>query len=286
MKPDLSSHLVLGERPDGRTLITARWVLAWRDGGHALIPDGEIVVDRNEVLYAGPRFEGDVARRIDFGTALVSPGLIDLDALSDLDTYLLVHDNQPGWAKGRIWPRSYVESGPYEMYSAEELAFQKRFAFGLLLLNGITTAAPIASLYYRQWAETVAEFEAAADAAGDLGLRVFLSPAYRSGGMILEGPGRIEPAFDEPRGLQGLADAIDFIERNHGRHNITALSTECWRRTVSKPAHCTCCSAPWPRRAISIAASEFIWRRAIWNSRPCAGCMAFPRRNGWRIMGS
>ncbi|MDE3809356.1 amidohydrolase family protein [Sinorhizobium meliloti] len=219
MKPDLSSHLVLGERPDGRTLITARWVLAWRDGGHALIPDGEIVVDRNEVLYAGPRFEGDVARRIDFGTALVSPGLIDLDALSDLDTYLLVHDNQPGWAKGRIWPRPYVESGPYEMYSAEELAFQKRFAFGLLLFNGITTAAPIASLYYRQWAETVAEFEAAADAAGDLGLRVFLSPAYRSGGMILEGPGRIEPAFDEPRGLQGLADAIDFIERNHGRHN-------------------------------------------------------------------
>ncbi len=81
-------------------MITARWVLAWRDGGHALIPDGEIVVERNEVLYAGPRFEGDVARRIDFGTALVSPGLIDLDALSDLDTYLLVHDNQPGWAKG------------------------------------------------------------------------------------------------------------------------------------------------------------------------------------------
>ncbi len=218
MKPELAHELVLGERPQGRTLLTAEWVLAWRDGGHYLIPDGEIVIEGNQVLYAGPHFEGEVARRVEFGKALISPGLIDLDALSDLDTYLLVHDNQPGWAKGRIWPRSYVERGPYEMYSEEELAFQKRFGFGLLLLNGITSAAPIASLYYRKWAETVAEFEAAADAAGDLGLRVFLSPAYRSGGMILEAPGRIEPMFDEERGLQGLADAIDFIGRNHGRH--------------------------------------------------------------------
>ncbi len=218
MKPELAHELVLGERPEGRTLLTAEWVLAWRDEGHWLIPNGEIVIEGNQVLYAGPHFEGEVARRIDFGAALVSPGLIDLDALSDLDTYLLVHDNQPGWAKGRIWPRSYVERGPYEMYSEEELAFQKRFGFGLLLLNGITSAAPIASLYYREWAETVAEFEAAADSAGDLGLRVFLSPAYRSGGMILEEPGRIEPMFDEERGLQGLADAIDFIGRNHGRH--------------------------------------------------------------------
>ncbi|WKL26044.1 hypothetical protein Q1M63_31770 [Sinorhizobium meliloti] len=44
--------------------MTARWVLAWRDGGHALIPDGEIVVDRNEVLYAGPRFEGGTWRAV------------------------------------------------------------------------------------------------------------------------------------------------------------------------------------------------------------------------------
>ncbi|MEL4376722.1 amidohydrolase family protein [Brucella cytisi] len=223
MQTNISSQpvldqLALGRRSEGLTLLTAEWVLAWRDERHWLIPNGEIVFEDNQVLYAGPHFEGQVARRIDFGKAMISPGLIDIDALSDLDTYLLVHDNQPAWAKGRIWPRSYVERGPYEMYSEEELAFQKRFGFGLLLLNGITSAAPIASLYYREWAETVTEFEAAAQAAGDLGLRVFLGPAYRSGGMILEAPGRIEPMFNEERGLQGLADAIDFIERNHGRH--------------------------------------------------------------------
>jgi len=245
-RPLPASQLQLGQRPKGKTLLTAEWLLGWRDGGHCLLHKAEIVFEHNKIVYLGPRFEGEVARRVDFGKALISPGLIDLDALSDLDTYLLVQDNQPGWAKGRLWPRSYLERGPYEMYSEEELAFQKRFSFGLLLLNGITTAAPVASLYYRQWAETVAEFEAAVQAAAELGLRVFLSPAYRSGGMILEGPGRIEPMFDEARGLAGLRDAIGFIERYHGRFDglINGLLT---------PDRIETCTLPLLQRTMAAA---------------------------------
>ncbi len=210
--------LTLGRRPDGRTLLTAQWVLGHRDGSHRLIPKGEVVIEGGTLLYVGPRFEGEVARRIDLGAAMISPGLIDLDALSDLDTTVLSIDHQPGWAKGRVWPRSYIERGPYEMYTPEELAFQKRFAFAQLLLNGITTAAPIASLFYREWGETVAEFAAASDAAGDLGLRVYLSPAYRAGGMMVTAPGQLEAIFNEERGLKGLDDAIGFIRDHEGRH--------------------------------------------------------------------
>lgn len=210
--------LTLGQRSDGRTLITASWVVGHKDGGHTLLRNGEVVFENGEIVFVGHGFTGELARRIDFGNALISPGLIDLDALSDLDTTILGIDNHPGWAKGRVWPRSYVEAGPYEMYSQDELAFQKRFAFGQLLLNGITTAAPIASLFYREWGETVAEFDAAAEAAGELGLRVYLSPAYRSGGMVLEEPGKIVPIFDEERGFQGLKDAVAYIERQNGRH--------------------------------------------------------------------
>jgi cytosine/adenosine deaminase-related metal-dependent hydrolase len=79
-------ELVPGQRPAGRTLMTADWLLAHRDGGHCLVPRGELVIEKGEVLFAGPRFDGEVARRIDFGNALISPGLIDLDALSDIDT--------------------------------------------------------------------------------------------------------------------------------------------------------------------------------------------------------
>lgn len=210
------SELALGERPKGPTLLTADWVLAHEKTGHVLLKRGEVVVEDDRVIFAGHDFGGEVARRLDFGPALISPGFVDLDALSDLDTTILGIDHHPGWKKGRVWPLSYVEAGPYEMYSPEELAFQKRFAFGQLLLNGITTAAPIASLFYREWGETVAEFDAAAEAAGDMGLRVYLSPAYRAGGMVLHEPGDMRPHFDEERGMQGLGAAVDYIRRQSG----------------------------------------------------------------------
>ncbi len=211
--------LKLGEHPTGRTALTADWVLGHANGGHCLIPNGEVVFEAGRLLHVGQRFDGEVARRISLGRALISPGLIDLDALSDLDTTILAIDHNPGWAKGRVWPRSYVERGPYEMYTPDELAFQKRYAFAQLLLNGITTAAPIASLFYRTWGETTAEFTAAAEAAAELGLRVYLSPAYRAGGMVLDAPGQMTPVFDEPRGMAGLDEAIAFITAQQGRFN-------------------------------------------------------------------
>jgi cytosine/adenosine deaminase-related metal-dependent hydrolase len=210
------ADLTLGQRPFGRTALRADWVVGHANGGHRLFRRGEVVFEGNRVLHAGRPFDGTVDRRIDLGASLISPGLIDLDALSDLDTTLLAIDHQPGWQKGRVWPQSYVARGPYEMVDPDDLAFQKRFAFAQLLRGGITTALPIASLFYREWAETVAEFDAAADAAADLGLRVYLGPAYRSGGMVCTAPGQLDPVFDEARGLQGLDQAIGFIQRQDG----------------------------------------------------------------------
>ena len=210
------ADLPLGARPKGRTALRADWVLGHGTQGHRLLKNAEVVIDGARVLHVGGRFPGEVARRIDLGAALISPGFIDLDALSDLDTTLLAIEHQPGWAKGRVWPETYVQRGPYEMYTPDELAFQKRFAFAQLLLNGITTAAPIASLFYREWGETAGEFDAAAQAAIDLGLRVYLGPAYRAGGMVCTAPGVLEARFDEARGLAGLEDAAGFIRRWQG----------------------------------------------------------------------
>ena len=168
------------------------------------------------IIFVGHRFTGDCARRIDYGHAVIGPGFVDLDALADLDTTILAYDNQPAWKKGRVWPRSYLDAGPIEMYSAEELAFQKRHAFALLIRNGITTAMPIASLFYRAWGETSEEFDSAADSAAALGLRVYLGPAYRTGNMLVEPDGRIVTYYDEARGLAELDAAIRFCERHEG----------------------------------------------------------------------
>jgi len=209
------SDLSLGKRPPGRWALGARFIVADLPEGRRLIENGEVVIEDDRVIWIGKRFEGELAARYDMGEALIGPGFVDLDALSDLDTTVLGMDNQPGWKKGRVWPSDYAGRA-YEMYSPEELAFQKRYAFAQLLQSGITSALPIASLFYRAWGETVAEFEAAAVAAEELGLRVWLGPAYRSGGVILDDAGAMKPVFDEERGLAELEAAAAFAGRIHG----------------------------------------------------------------------
>ena len=48
--------LPLGRRPQGRTLITASWVVGHRDGGHRLLKNGEVVFEDGEILFVGPLF--------------------------------------------------------------------------------------------------------------------------------------------------------------------------------------------------------------------------------------
>ena len=203
-------------RPLGRQLLSARWIVGHDGGRHRLIENGEVVFDDGRIVFVGRNFPGSVARRTDYGNALIGPGFVDLDALSDLDTTILAFDNQPAWKKGRVWPRSYVEAGPFEMLAREDLAFQKRYAFASLIRNGITTALPIASLFYRAWGETVEEFADAAGAAADLGLRTYLGPAYRTGNQLVETDGRITTYYDEARGLAELEAAIGFCKTFEG----------------------------------------------------------------------
>ncbi|MEI5679589.1 MULTISPECIES: amidohydrolase family protein [unclassified Mesorhizobium] len=250
-----------------RTLMTAAWVVGHEEGRHTLLPGGEVVYQDGAILFVGHDFPGDVDERIDYGQALIAPGFIDLDALSDLDTTVLSFDNHPSWRKGRVWPKSYMEAGPYEMYSPDELVFQKRHAFARLIRNGVTTALPIASLYYRQWGETVEEFEGAAEAAADLGLRVYLGPAYRTGNPVVVEENKFELFFDEPRGLKGLDDAISFCERLEGRYaglvrtmlapdRIETCTADLLRRTAAAgkdlglPVRLHCCQGGFERETV------------------------------------
>src|SRR5690606_7376542 len=123
----------------------------------------------------------------------------------------------------------------------------KRYAFAQLLLNGITTAAPIASLFYREWGETIGEFEAAAQAAEDLGLRVYLGPAYRSGGMVVDQQGNLSPIFDEGRGLAGLEAALAFSDANENSRGGLV-------RTLLAPDRVESCTATLLQRTTHAAA--------------------------------
>lgn len=201
-----------------RTRIHGRWIVSSDGAQHFLIENGCVVYTGNRIEFVGQRFDGPVDREIDVGDALVAPGFVDLDALFDLDTTVLGFDNQPGWKKGRIWAADYVAQGPTEAYTSEEEAFQHRYAMAQLLLGGITTALPVRSLLYREWAETYEEHAQAAEDAASLGIRMYLGPAYRTGYGTVDPDGTMDIHWDTARGEAGLDDAIRFVRDFDGAH--------------------------------------------------------------------
>lgn len=194
-----------------RTLLRARWVIGSDGKTHHLLEHGEVVYEGNRILFAGHGFGEPVDEVIDYGEAVIGPGFVDLDALFDLDSTVLGFDNHPGWQKGRVWASTYLEQGPRDVYTAGEEAFQHEYAMCQLLLNGITTALPIRSILYREWAETYEENARAAAAAGRLGIRIYLGPSYRTGLPVVEPAGAITMHWNPERGMQGLRDAIRFV---------------------------------------------------------------------------
>ncbi|MFC6673646.1 amidohydrolase family protein [Marinobacterium aestuariivivens] len=203
----------------GCTRIKGRYVVGFDGQRHRLLENGEVVYRDDTIIFCGFGYDGPVDREIDAGYAIVGPGFIDLDALADLDSTVLGFDNGPAWRCGRVWASSYVERGSREVYDRTAEDFMKRYAYAQLLHNGITTALPITSLLYREWAETYDEFARAVDIAAELGLRTYLGPAYRTGLSTVRPNGRFDMHWDEPRGLTGLDDAIRFLETFDGRHD-------------------------------------------------------------------
>jgi cytosine/adenosine deaminase-related metal-dependent hydrolase len=201
-----------------RTRIRAEWVLGYDGASHVLWRDGEVVFAGDRIEFVGRGFEGPVDHDVDYGRAIVMPGLIDLDALGDLDSGVLAVDNGDKLAMGRLWSEDYLHAGPRETYTEEEEAFKVRYAFAALIRNGITTALPITSMYYRAWAETYDEFARVAAIAGELGLRVYIGPCYMSGTTYVRRNRSLAQHFDEPRGLAGLDEAIRFFRDFDGAY--------------------------------------------------------------------
>ena len=201
-----------------RTLLTAAYVVGFDGRSHVVWRNGEVVFSDNKIEFVGRDFPGPVDRRVDYGRALMSPGLIDLDALGDLDSGVLGFDNGDKREMGRLWSEDYLREGSRESYTLIEEVFKYRYAFTQLLRNGITTVLPITSMYYREWAEHYDEFAAVAGVAGELGLRAYLGPCYMSGMTYVRRDRSLDQFWDEPRGLKGFDQALRFFRDFDGAH--------------------------------------------------------------------
>ena len=199
-----------------KTKVSARFVIGYQDKDHVVYENGELVYENEQVIFIGHNYPGECDEHIQAGNAIVSPGFVDLNALADIDTTVMNYDQPSHISSGMGWSQDYLQAGPREIATPEEEAFKYRYALTQLVFNGITTALPVTSLIYKQWAETKSEFERVVDIAIDLGLRVYLGPSYRSGVNIIRPDGTRTRYWDEKAGMEGLQDAVDFIRQYDG----------------------------------------------------------------------
>ncbi|MGW1407833.1 chlorohydrolase family protein [Streptomyces sp. NPDC002403] len=199
-----------------RTRWRAAHILAHHDGGHALLRGGEIVWDGSTIAYVGKRYDGPVDEELDLGEALVMPGLIDLDALTDIDHLVLDSWAAPDTGGGLLWSREYFTDRRHDVFTPAERATVREYALVQLALHGITTYMPIASEVHSAWAEPYDELVAMAETSRRIGLRGYLGPAYRSGVNVTLPDGSRGVEFDEERGRDGLRDAVRFLDHVAG----------------------------------------------------------------------
>lgn len=200
------------------TRLTGRFVIGYASGDHAIYPGGEVVYDGDTITFVGHGYPGPVDVTHDYGDAIISPGFIDLDALADIDHAILDTWLTPERQRGQQWSEAYFHAERRETFPFDDEVFKRRYALVQLILNGITTAMPIAAETYRAWAETYEEFAATVEIAAALGLRMYLGPSYRGGVTVTRADGTPDVLWDEPRGEAGLADAVRFVRDFDGAH--------------------------------------------------------------------
>ena len=78
-----------------RIAIKGSWIVAWDEDGHHVLEDGVVVTENDRIAFVG--FQGDpncpsADQVIDATGMLVSPGLINLHAIANLDLQVLRMD--------------------------------------------------------------------------------------------------------------------------------------------------------------------------------------------------
>jgi len=193
-----------------KTLIHGGDVVAYAEGSHRLLRGGALVFDGDRVTFVGRSFAGAVDQRIDATGKLVIPGLVNIHCHADVEA--------GGRLIADVGRRDYFHTGFLNYYGAKKGAKSLgprqdpevggRFAMAEMLRNGCTTVVDIG-----------VAAESHARIAGELGLRAYLSPAYKSAEYVVDGGGRVCYEEHEAEGMAGLQRAKEFIRTRAGAYD-------------------------------------------------------------------
>ncbi|PWV44470.1 cytosine/adenosine deaminase-related metal-dependent hydrolase [Nocardiopsis sp. L17-MgMaSL7] len=268
-------------------VIRARYVLAHSEGSHVWLRDGYVAHSDGVVTEVGTGTPTSTAPVLDLGDSILTPGLIDLDALVDIDHLILDAHHDPAHARSLVGSVEHWRDRPRDVLTPEQRDTLRRFGLAQLALHGVTTYMPIASEIHLEWNESAEELRHLADLTRDWGLRGYLGPSYRSAvGAVADG----ERTFveDPARGESGLDEALRFADELSERDDdlvrpvllpcrIETLTPELLERTAKEAAkrgllvRLHSLQQPWERKVIierhGLTPLDLIERSGLLNDR-------------------
>ena len=186
------------------TLIrNAAWVVAWDAGRgrHAYRRDVDLAFAGDRIVHVGPGYAGTAETVIDGANRAVIPGLVNIHSHPEHEPlYRGIREEHglPSMHMTGLYERSQALSAPDD----EARAASAEAAYCELLRSGVTTLVDV-SPPWSGWVELFAQS----------GLRGFLAPGYASARWYMENDRELLYAWDEARGRDGFAAALDVIDK-------------------------------------------------------------------------
>lgn len=195
-----------------RIKIQGGHVVGWSGSHHELIPGGTVLIEGNTISYVGTDSTLQADRTIDAAGKVVCPGFINLHVHSQLNIgdYLITDVTKKDYLSANYFVFGAPAKEKMTPQPPQGVAIGRKFALFSALKNGATTILDPGS--------GPGDFESYVETVGQIGARVFFSPAYRSSDILTDPEGKhyYEPRPD--RGRKGLEAAADFIRKYHGAH--------------------------------------------------------------------
>jgi cytosine/adenosine deaminase-related metal-dependent hydrolase len=192
-----------------KTVIQGGDIIAYHEGGHRLLRDGVLVFDDDRITFVGRTYAGAVDERLDARGQLVIPGLVNIHCHADVEAggRLVADCGRRDFFHTGFLNYNAAPPGVRNLPARQDPSIGGRFALVELLRSGCTTVVPIG---------TAAEEHV--QIAGELGMRAYLSPAYKSYDYRIGERGELVYELHEEAGLRALDRAVDFIRRHQGAH--------------------------------------------------------------------
>jgi 5-methylthioadenosine/S-adenosylhomocysteine deaminase len=188
-------------------------IVGWSGSAHELIPDGSVLIDGAQIKAVEMDKSQHADKVIDASGKIVCPGFINLHVHSQLNVgdYLLADVTR----KDYLAANYFVFGAPVKEKTTPSppaaVAIGRKYALYSALRNGATTVLDPGG--------GSGDLDDYVNIVGQLGVRAFFSPPYRSTDIFTDSEGRHYYEEREDKGRPGLKRAVEFIKKHHGAHN-------------------------------------------------------------------